>query len=74
MQVVKHDLTTELECALRDLRVVDPAYPHQFPTFMARPKAIVMCLENIRVNQAIVVHDSLHALFLTRQLFDEMKH
>lgn len=49
VQVVKHDLLEELECALRDLRVVDPAYPHQFPTFMTRKAAIVLCIENIRV-------------------------
>jgi hypothetical protein len=50
-QVVKQDLLDELECALRDLRVVDPSYPHQFPTFMARKAAIVMCIENIRVRK-----------------------
>jgi Mg2+ and Co2+ transporter CorA len=35
---------------LRDLRIVDPSFPNQIQaTFIARPNAILFCLENIKV-------------------------
>lgn len=49
-QILKQQLANELNVPLRDLRVVDPSLPNQIQaTFTARPKAILFCLENIKV-------------------------
>ena len=49
-QILKQQLANELGLPLRDLRVVDPSFPSQIQaTFTARPKAILFCMENIKV-------------------------
>ena len=49
-QILKQQLANELGLPLRDLRVVDPSFPSQIQaTFTARPKAILFCIENIKV-------------------------
>ena len=49
-QILKQQLANELNLPLRDLRVVDPSFPTQIQaTFTARPKAILFCIENIKV-------------------------
>jgi hypothetical protein len=50
IQVNKQGLANELGLPLRDLRVVDPSIPKQIrATFITRPKAILFCIENIKV-------------------------
>ena len=58
-QVLKQQLANELGLPLRDLRIVDPSFPTQIQTtFTARPKAILFCIENIKVvvqhNEALI--------------------
>jgi hypothetical protein len=54
-QILKQQLANELGLPLRDLRIVDPSYPTQIQaTFTARKKAILFCIENIKV---VVQHD-----------------
>jgi hypothetical protein len=58
-QILKQQLANELGLPLRDLRIVDPSYPSQIQaTFTARKKAILFCIENIKVvvqhNEALV--------------------
>ena len=58
-KVLKQQLANELSLPLRDLRVVDPSLPTQIQaTFTARPKAILFCIENIKVvvqsNEALI--------------------
>ena len=54
-QILKQQLANELNLPLRDLRVVDPSYPSQIQaTFIARPKAILFTVENIKV---VLKHD-----------------
>ena len=58
-QILKQQLADELGLPLRDLRIVDPSFPSQIQaTFMARPNAIIFCIENIKVvvqqNEALV--------------------
>ena len=49
-QILKQQLANELGLPLRDLRIVDPSYPNQIQaTFMSRKKAILFCIENIKV-------------------------
>lgn len=49
-QILKQQLANELGLPLRDLRIVDPSFPSQIQaTFTARPKAILFCIENIKV-------------------------
>ena len=49
-QILKQQLANDLNLPLRDLRVVDPSFPNQIQaTFTARPKAILFCIENIKV-------------------------
>eukprot|EP01035_Chromulina_nebulosa_P022485 gene22485-29115_t len=55
IQILKQQLANELKLPLRDLRVVDPSFPSQIQaTFVARPTAILFCIENVKV---IVRHD-----------------
>ena len=63
-QILKQQLANELSIPLRDLRVVDPSLPSQIQaTFVARPKAILFCIENIKVvvqsHEALVFSPSL---------------
>lgn len=58
-QILKQQLANELGLPLRDLRIVDPSFPTQIQTtFTARPKAILFCIENIKVvvqhNEALI--------------------
>jgi Mg2+ and Co2+ transporter CorA len=58
-QILKQQLANELGLPLRDLRIVDPSFPNQIQaTFTARKKAILFCIENIKVvvqhNEALV--------------------
>ena len=49
-QILKQQLANELGLPLRDLRIVDPSYPNQIQaTFTSRKKAILFCIENIKV-------------------------
>jgi hypothetical protein len=58
--VVKHELASELNLPLRDLRLVDPSFPGQTQAaFAARPQAVLFALEDIKV----VVHDHQAAVF-----------
>lgn len=57
--ILKQQLANELGLPLRDLRIVDPSFPSQIQaTFLSRKKAILFCIENIKVvvqyNQALV--------------------
>lgn len=59
IQINKQGLANELGLPLRDLRIVDPSIPKQIrATFITRPKAILFCIENIKVivqhNKALV--------------------
>ena len=59
IQVSKQGLANELGLPLRDLRIVDPSVPKQIrATFITRRKAILFCIENIKVvvrhNKALV--------------------
>lgn len=58
-EVSKQQLANELGVPIRDLRIVDPSFPTQIQAvFMARNKAILFCVENIKViirfNEAVV--------------------
>ena len=58
-QILKQQLANELRLPLRDLRLVDPSFPSQIQaTFIARKRAILFCIENIKVvvqhNEALV--------------------
>jgi magnesium transporter len=54
-QILKQQLANELGLHLRDLRIVDPSLPTQIKaTFTSRRKAILFCIENIKV---VVQHD-----------------
>jgi magnesium transporter len=58
-QILKQQLANELGLPLRDLRIVDPSYPNQIQaTFTSRKKAILFCIENIKVvvqhNEALI--------------------
>lgn len=49
-QILKQQLANELGLPLRDLRIVDPSYPSQIQaTFTSRKKAILFCIENVKV-------------------------
>jgi magnesium transporter len=49
-QIIKQQLANELGVHLRDLRIVDPSLPTQIQaTFMARKKAILFSIENMKV-------------------------
>lgn len=49
-QILKQQLANELGVHLRDLRIVDPSLPTQIQaTFMARKKAILFSIENMKV-------------------------
>lgn len=59
IQILKQQLSNELSLPLRDLRLVDPSLPKQIQaTFTSRPKAILFCIENIKVivqhNEALI--------------------
>lgn len=58
-EVSKQQLANELGVPIRDLRIVDPSFPTQIQAvFLARNKAILFCVENIKViiryNEAVV--------------------
>ena len=49
-QILKQQLANELSLPLRDLRIIDASFPNQIQaTFITRPKAILFCLENIKM-------------------------
>ena len=58
-QILKQQLANELGLPLRDLRIIDPSFPSQIQaSFISRRKAILFCIENIKVvvqhNEALV--------------------
>jgi hypothetical protein len=58
-EILKQQLANDIGLPLRDFRIVDPLLPKQIKaTFAARPKAILFCIENIKVviqrNEALV--------------------
>ena len=62
-KILKQQLANELNLPLRDLRVVDPSFPTSIQTtFTARRKAILFCIDNIKVvvqhHEALVFNPS----------------
>jgi hypothetical protein len=54
-QISRQQLANELGLPLRDFRIVDPSYPKLIQTtFTSRKKAILFCIENIKV---VVLHN-----------------
>lgn len=52
--ITKFTLAHELNCALRDLRIIDPKIPPQGTTFLARPNGIVINVGHVR---AVIMRD-----------------
>lgn len=47
-QLSRQQLSTELSCPLRDLRVADPTFPGQFPSVLARCGAIIFSVADVK--------------------------
>jgi len=45
----KSELAQELRCPTRDLRLIDASFPGNYAAFIARPSAIVLCVERVKV-------------------------